>query len=138
MNDPATVVEQISADAATLDAFSKALAAATDALDAAEKEWETVLDAVTADLEEEFAEAGRKSVPEHTALSAARRAHRDLWVTYRSAKRRVERQNKQLSAKIAALNGRQSELKALTDEARTQGYAAQSSAVRDFNRGRAA
>jgi hypothetical protein len=125
MSDPMFVVQQIAADASTLDDFSKGLHEATVALNAAEAAWEEAYDKVMADLEDEYAQAGRKSVPEHTAVSAARRAHRDLWVTYRNAKRRVDKQQKQLSAKIAALSGRQSELKALTDEARNQHFAAQ-------------
>lgn len=125
LNDPVDVVRQIAADAATLDDFSKALHEATVALNAAEAAWEEAFDLVMADLEDEYGRAGRKSVPLHTAESAARRAHRPLWIAYREAKRRVEKQQRQLSAKVAALNGRQSELKALTEEARSQHFSAQ-------------
>lgn len=89
----------------------------------ARQAWDEVLDKVTEALEEEFADAGRKSVPEHTALSAARRSDRLAYQRYRGAKRTVERLQSQLKAKTAALNGRQSEMRALVDESRLPSYA---------------
>lgn len=134
MSDPQTVLEAIGRDTADLDRLSKALYEATNRLDKAEAAWDEAYDQIMASLEEEFAEAGRKSVPEHTALSAARRVHRDLYVEWRNAKRAVERLQQQNSAKRAALNGRQSELGAYRDEARVQDYAAQRQPVETFGR----
>lgn len=118
MTDPGTVLDRVSADANDLDRLSKRIFEATQLLDEAEARWDEVLDAVTATLEEEFSEAGRKSVPEHTALSAARRQNRQAYQNYRQAKRMVERLDKQLRAKTSALSGHQSELNALRDEQR--------------------
>jgi chromosome segregation ATPase len=118
MSDPGTVLERINADANDLDRISKRIFEATDLLDEAEARWDEVLDSVTATLEEEFSEAGRKSVPEHTALSAARRQNREAYQNYRRAKRMLERLEKQLRAKTSALSGHQSELNALRDEQR--------------------
>jgi chromosome segregation ATPase len=123
MSDPGTILDQIATDTNDLDRLSKAIYKATARLDAAEQAWDEKYDAVMADLESEFAEAGRKSVPEHTAVSAARRAHRAEYVEYREAARAVERMQRQLQAKRAALNGRQSELGALRDELRASGIA---------------
>jgi chromosome segregation ATPase len=116
--DPQQVLDDIARDTNDLDRLSKAIFQATAILDEAEDIWLAKYDAVLEALEEEFAEAGRKHVPEHTAVSAARRAHRDEWTTYRRAKRAVERLQQQLQAKRAALSGRQSNLNALRDEAR--------------------
>lgn len=116
--NPVEVLEQIHKDAADLDRLSKTLYRQTNALDMAEAKWDVAYDSVMEALEEEFESANRKSVPEHTALSAARRQHRDLWIEYRTAKRAVERLSSQLKAKTAALNGRQSEMSALRDELR--------------------
>ncbi|HEX6024383.1 MAG TPA: hypothetical protein VFZ00_20510 [Solirubrobacter sp.] len=118
MSNPVEVLEQLHADAADLDTLTRRIYEATNELDHAEEAWNEAYDAVMQALEEEFAEAGRKSVPEHTALSAARRQHRALYVKYRNANRAVERLRAQLSAKRAAINGRQSELGALRDELR--------------------
>lgn len=125
MSNPTAVIDAIHRDAAFLDELSKALYEWTDLYDQAADAWETHLDAVTAALEEEFAAAGRKSVPEHTALSAARRENRALWTKFKTTKRTLERLEKQLQAKRAALSGRQSELGALRDEVRAEGYGVQ-------------
>lgn len=118
MTDPGTVLDRISADADDLDRLSKAIYTATSLLDEAEELWDAHLDATTQTLEEEYAEAGRKSVPEHTALSAARRTNPVAYRNYRRAKRAVERLQQQLSAKRSAASARQSELNALRDEMR--------------------
>lgn len=122
MPDAAEVLDMIHTDALFLDALSKAIYEATDEYDKADGAWTEHLDQITADLEEEFAQAGRKSVPEHTALSAARRANRVLWTDYKTAKRRLDRLEKQLAAKRAALSGRQSEMTALRDEMKALQY----------------
>lgn len=122
MSNPAQVIDAIHRDAAFLDELSKALYEWTNLYDKAADAWEAHLDTITADLEEEFAAAGRKSVPEHTALSAARRANRELWTNFKTSKRTLERLEKQLQAKRAALSGRQSELGALRDEVRAGEY----------------
>jgi conjugal transfer/entry exclusion protein len=118
MTDPGTVLDRIAADANDLDRLSKAIYDAMALLDEAEERWDSVLDQVTQTLEEEYAEAGRKSVPEHTALSAARRENRQAYQNFRRAKRAVERLQQQLSAKRSAASARQSELNALRDEYR--------------------
>jgi hypothetical protein len=123
MSDPTTVLDAIAKDTNDLDRLSKAIFAATDRLDKAEIAWDTAYDGVMEALEEEFAQSGRKSVPEHTALSAARRAHRAVYVEYKQAKRALDRLTSQLQAKRAALNGRQSELGALRDELRASAVA---------------
>lgn len=134
MSDPGIVLDAIAKDANDLDRLSKRIYAATATLDAAEKEWDERYDAIVEVLEEEYAEAGRKSVPEHSALSAARRAHRKEYVEWREAKRALERLQQQLSAKKAAMSGRQSELNALRDEARVQEYAGRNQAPQTFGR----
>lgn len=123
MSDPGSILERINEDANDLDRLSKRIYEATSLLDGAEERWDEVLDMVTASLEEEYAEAGRKSVPEHTALSAARRENRQAYQNYRRAKRAVERLQQQLSAKRSAASARQSELRALTEEHRALGAA---------------
>lgn len=122
MSDAALVLDAIHKDAQDLDQISKRLYEANQRLDQAEEAWEHVFDQVMADLEEEFGAAGRKSVPEHTAVSAARRANRLVYTEWRQAKRELERLQQQLKAKTAALNGRQSELRALADEDRATRY----------------
>lgn len=118
MSDPGSVIGRISEVANELDKISKAVHTATDLLDAAEEAWDSVLDDVTKTLEEEYEEAGRKSVPEHTALSAARRQNRVAYQNFRRAKRLVDRLDKQRQAKSSALSGWQTELNALRDEMR--------------------
>lgn len=118
MTNPVELIEQIDRDAADLDRLSKAVHDATEHLTTTENAWDEAYDAVMRTLEEEYAEAGRKSVPEHTALSAARREHRKLYQDFRAARRRVEKLQTQLQAKRAATSGRQSELGALRDELR--------------------
>lgn len=118
VSDPTSILARIDEDANDLDRLSKRIFEATSLLDDAEERWDEVLDQVTRTLEEEYAEAGRKSVPEHTALSAARRENRQAYQNFRRAKRAVERLQQQLSAKRAAASARQSELNALRDELR--------------------
>jgi hypothetical protein len=118
MTDPALVMAGMDADVQLLDTIGKQLDTATQALNVAEERWDIVLDTVTATLEEEYAEAGRKSVPEHTALSAARRTDRVAYAEWRRARREVERLQARRQTVSAALSGRQSQLGALRDEAR--------------------
>lgn len=118
MSDPTSILERIDADADALDRISKAIYEATALLDETEAIWEAHYDATMKALEDEFVEAKRKSVPEHTALSAARRANPVAYQNFRRAKRAVERLQQQLSAKRSAASARQSELRALTDELR--------------------
>lgn len=134
MSDPVTVLDQIAADSNDLDRLSKAIYEANARLDNAEAAWDAAYDKVMRDLEDEFGAAGRKSVPEHTAISAARREHRKQYIEWREAKRAVERLSSQLAAKRAALSGRQSELNALRDEARAADQAAQQQPVQTFGR----
>lgn len=138
MSDPAIVLASIHKDAEDLDAIAKAVYVATNELDEAEQLWDEILDNTTADLEEEFAQAGRKSVPEHTALSAARRQNRAVYQEFRKAKHKLERLQMQLKAKTAALNGRQSELRALADESRLPAYAQDRPATQTYGGVRAA
>ncbi len=123
MIDPQQLLDEIAADANDLDRLSKRIYEAVAVLDEAEAVWEHHFDTVMSALEDEYAEAGRKSVPEHSALSAARRAHPSEWTTFRRARRAVDRLQQQLAAKRAALSGRQSSLNALRDEARVQDQA---------------
>ena len=118
MSNPVELIEQIDRDASDLDRLSKAIHDATSEVERIEEKWDVALDTVMAALEDEFAEAGRKSVPEHTAISAARREHRTTYQEFRRAKRRLEKLQMQLHAKRAAINGRQSELSALKEELR--------------------
>lgn len=121
MTDPVVLQDAIARDSNDLDRLSKALYDATGLLDEAEERWDEVFDATMEALEEEYAEAGRKSVPEHTAVSAARRRNPVAYRNYRRAKHAVERLQHQLRAKTSALSGRQSNLNALRDEIKALG-----------------
>jgi chromosome segregation ATPase len=121
MTDPAVLQDAIARDSNDLDRLSKALYDATKLLDDAEERWDEVYDAAMRALEEEYAEAGRKSVPDHSVISAARRSNPVAYRNYRRAKHAVERLQHQLRAKTAALSGRQSNLNALRDEIKALG-----------------
>jgi hypothetical protein len=117
--NPVELIEQIDRDAADLDRLSKAIHHANARLDVAEHNWEVVYDQMAETLKEEMDEDGRKGDPaEHWILSTARRRFRPVWQEYREAKRAVDKLERQLKAKTAALSGRQSELNALKAELR--------------------
>lgn len=121
MTDPAAVLRSVHQDALDLDRLSKRLYEATGKLDEAEEAWELLFDQTAEAMVEEYRDQGRKSDPaEHTIISATRRQHRSQWTRLQRAKRELNRLEKQLQAKRAAMNGRQSELSALRDEARAQ------------------
>jgi chromosome segregation ATPase len=117
--NPVELIEQIDRDAADLDRLSKAIHTANARLNVAEHNWEVVYDQMAETLKEEMDEDGRKGDPaEHWILSTARRRVRPVWQEYREAKRAVDKLERQLKAKTAALSGRQSELNALKAELR--------------------
>jgi chromosome segregation ATPase len=119
VSNPVELIEQIDRDAADLDRLSKAIHHANARLDVAEHNWEVVYDQMAETLKEEMDEDGRKGDPaEHWILSTARRRFRPVWQEYREAKRAVDKLERQLKAKTAALSGRQSELNALKAELR--------------------
>lgn len=118
MRQPSEILDQLFDNADHLDALSKLVDSYTDELEDAEKEWDAAYDATMAALEDEYAEAGRKSVPEHTAVSAARRRYPKEYRRYRTAKRDVERLQIKLKAIQSALSGRQSGMGALREELR--------------------
>jgi chromosome segregation ATPase len=119
VSNPVELIEQIDRDAADLDRLSKAIHHANARLDVAEHNWEVVYDQVAETLKEEMAEDDRKGDPaEHWILSTSRRRFRPVWQEYREAKRAVDKLERQLKAKTAALSGRQSELNALKAELR--------------------
>jgi chromosome segregation ATPase len=118
VSNPGTIIDAIHGDAADLDRLSKALHEATEALDAAEEAWDVLFDATAESLKDDLVQAGSTRDPaEHTITSVARRQHRAEYQALRRAKRRLEKLERQLQAKRAALNGRQSELAALRAEA---------------------
>lgn len=119
MSDPGTLMEEVHADVVELDGLSTSLDAAVTRLDRAEEAWDEVYDEMAVELKTELDEAGRKGDPaEHTITAATRRKHRATYQELRQAKRNVDRIEKKLQAKRAALNGRQSELGAERDLAR--------------------
>lgn len=121
MSDPGTVLDGIHKDAEDLDRISKRLYQVTENVIEAEEAWDVLYDQVSEALLEEYREAGRKSDPaEHTLIAATRRAHRSQWTRLQRSKRELARLENQLRAKTAAMNGRQSELKALRGEAAAQ------------------
>lgn len=124
--DPNAVLERIHDDAASLDEISKALHAANQRMDAAESGWLTVYDHIAESLKDDMKTEGRKGDPaEHWVTTVARQQHRVVYQEWRNARREVERLDRQLQAKKAAMSGRQSELKALQAEADFQNYTGQ-------------
>lgn len=121
MVTPADVLDAIQNDAEGLDYLTKELGDATHELDGAEEAWDELYDAVAEALKDEMAEAGRKGDPaEHTIVSITRRQHRAEYQRLRRAKRQLDKLEKQLGAKRAAMSGRQSQLNGLKDEAAMQ------------------
>lgn len=119
MTDPATVMAEISEGAAALDQLGKDIDAAVDRFLKAEGAWEEAYDAAADQLSDEYRDEGRKSSPsEHAITTAARSTSRPVWREYRAAKKHLDRIETRISAARAAMNGRQSELGALRDEAR--------------------
>jgi hypothetical protein len=123
MTEPGLLLEFIEEGASTLDGLSKDIARLTDEFLQAEAEWEVSYDEVADTLKDSMVKDGRASDPaEHTIVREARKVNREAWHSYRTAKKRLEARERQLRATTAAMSGRQSELKALTEEARMQGY----------------
>lgn len=123
MNDPATLMDALDADAVRLDELEKLEDDVVDALDQAEERWLEVHDAVADALKAEMEDVGRKGDPaEHWIESRARRENRVAYTNYRRAKRAAEKVQVQIQAKRAAMNGRQSLLRALSDDARSTTY----------------
>lgn len=113
----------IDADAVRLDELEQLLDRAVQAMDDAEFAWLEVRDQVAESLKDEMEQQGRKGDPaEHWIDMKARRENRVAHTNYRRAKRAVDKISTQIQAKRAAMNGRQSELKALADEARAMPY----------------
>lgn len=126
MIDPSMVLERIHADAEDLDTLSKRLYAANERMDLAEHGWLVVYDGIAEALKTEMVDEGRKGDPaEHWVTTIARRQHRLVYQEWRNSRREVERLDRQLQAKKAAMSGRQSELRALQAEADFQSYAGQ-------------
>jgi hypothetical protein len=118
-SDPIAVMLAIDADAARLDQLEKLLGDASDALDQAEENWDEVYDQIARELKDQMDTDGRKGDPaEHWITATARQRNRDVYKTWRRARRALDRIEKQVKAKTAAMSGRQSELGALRDEAR--------------------
>lgn len=117
MSDPVSVMLAIDDDAARLDELEKAIGDAADLMERAEEAWLEIYDRTAEDLKDEMAETGRKGDPaEHWVTSVARRQHRVEYTNWRRARRAYEKFDKQIGAKKAAMNGRQSELAVLRDE----------------------
>jgi len=123
VSNPVALMEAIDADAVRLDELEQLLDTCVSALDLAEERWLEVRDKVADDLKDEMEQQGRKADPaEHWIDTQARKENRLAHTNYRRAKRAVDKVQVQVQAKRAAMNGRQSELKALADEARAQPY----------------
>ena len=123
MSNPVALMEAIDADAVRLDELEQLLGTCVDTLDLAEERWLEVRDTVAESLKDEMEKQGRKADPaEHWIDTQARKENRVAYTNYRRAKRAVDKTQVQVQAKRAAMNGRQSELKALADEARAQPY----------------
>ena len=123
MSNPVALMEAIDADAVRLDELEQLLDTCVSALDLAEERWLEGRDKVADDLKDEMEQQGRKADPaEHWIDTQARKENRLAHTNYRRAKRAVDKVQVQVQAKRAAMNGRQSELKALADEARAQPY----------------
>lgn len=118
VTDPATVMRLIHGDTVALDSLGKHLHEGVTKLVETEDKWEQKYDQFIEDLRDEYANSTSRLPGEDVRLSLARQAHRAEWQAYRTAKRNVEQLERRLSAKKAALSGRQSELSALRDEAR--------------------
>lgn len=119
VNDPVVVMRGIDYDAQWLDWLGKALDHAVNGLDRAEAAWDEVYDKVADDLKEQMDQEGRKGDPAaHWIETQARKENRVAYQNLRRAKRLVEKLNSQVKAVSHAMNGRQSELSGLRDEAR--------------------
>ena len=128
MSDPIALMKSIDQDAVRLDELERLLGTCVDTLDQAEERWLEVRDTVAEALKDEMERQGRKADPaEHWIDTQARKENRVAHTNYRRAKRAVDKCQVQVQAKRAAMNGRQSSLKALADEARSQPYQPQPS-----------
>jgi hypothetical protein len=122
--NPAQIMQALGMDAARLDEIQRLLQEASDLMNAAEERWDECYDGIAEDLKDELVKAGSTKDPsEHRIVSETRRKHRDAYVNYRRAKRAVDTLERRLQAVRAAMNGRQSLLASMRDEA--QGNAAQ-------------
>jgi hypothetical protein len=129
--EPVALLDAVDLDAHHLDQLSKIIDSCTAELEAAEEAWDELYDRVAESLKDDMDRAERKGDPaEHWITSTTRRQHRAEYQRLRRAKRNVEACQNILAAKRAALSGRQSELKALGDEAAAQRYVGQR--VRDL------
>jgi len=123
VSNPIALMEAIDNDAVRLDELERLLGTCVDTLDQAEERWLEVRDTVAEALKDEMEKQGRKADPaEHWIDTQARKENRVAYTNYRRAKRAVDKCQVQVQAKRAAMNGRQSSLKALADEARAQPY----------------
>lgn len=118
MSNPAALIAGLGNDAARLDELEKLLEQATDALDNAEEAWLFHLDQIGEDLKDEAVKAGQRPPAEHMIVSEARRSNRVAYSNWRRAERAVKLIEKQIGARKAAMNGRQSQLSALREESR--------------------
>lgn len=117
--DAQGVLLDLDVGAARLDKLERGLGLATDNLEEAEQRWLEVYDATADSLKAEMEDTGRKGDPaEHWIESRARRENRVAYSNFRQAKRLVERLEKQIRARSSVISARQSQIKALTDEAR--------------------
>lgn len=118
-SDPVVVMKAIDREAQWLDWLGKKLDDAVNTLDQAEARWDEIYDKVADDLKDQMDGQGRKGDPAaHWIESQARKENRVAYQNLRRAKRLVEKLEKQIRTASAAMNGRQSELAALRDEAR--------------------
>lgn len=123
MSDPAALMQAIDDDAVRLDELEKVLDTVVELLDQAEHNWLEVRDMVAESLKDEMERQGRKADPaEHWIDTQARQQNRVAYTNYRRAKRAVDKVQVQVQAKRSAMNGRQSHLKALADEAKAMPY----------------
>lgn len=117
--DPVEHMKAIDHGAKWLDWITKALDTAVDNLDQAEAIWDELYDLTADSLKQEMEDEGRKGDPAaHWIESRARKENRVAYQNLRRAKRQVEKLEKQIRSVSAAMNGRQSDLSALRNEAR--------------------
>jgi hypothetical protein len=90
MSDQKTPSERLDDGTKVLANLAQAISDAYHDLSEAEDAWEEVWDEVAVQLKAEMEEDGRKGDPaEHVIKSATRRAHRDVYRRWRTAKREV-------------------------------------------------
>lgn len=110
--NPALIPDGLATATQELDRLSKVLASAYDQLDEAEIAWEETFDRVAEALKTEMADEGRKGDPaQHWIVSVSRRENRTAYISYRRAKRNVEKAQRVTEAVSKALSGWQSQSK---------------------------